>query len=208
VGAIRSSSARRPWSPRTGVSGDGDLTLETVEGERVRGETDLEPGTNLTIRLRSSGENPFLVSAATTVGEDGTFRATFDLSGVDAPAAFEAVVVRDGETLATADGAIVSNATEPSAELDVEGDRLTLANATGQVVTGETSLGPGETVLVRIHGAGESPFVQSREATVTANGTLRATFDLSDVPADATFRVYVQHDGERLTYAPGEFAAN
>lgn len=76
---------------------DGErLTLEPAPEQTVRGETDLESGTELSVRLRSTGENPFLMSATATVDDDGAFEATFDLSDAPSGAAFEIVVHRDG----------------------------------------------------------------------------------------------------------------
>ena len=186
----------------------GNVTLRATEGQVVRGETALPTGTDLTVRLRSSGENPFLKTAGTTVESDGTFRATFDASGFEAGTTFEAAVLRDGEVLATSAGEIVG--AEPPAEASFvrEGDRLTLAKASEQVVRGETDLDAGETVLVRMHSGGATPFIKSRAATVRENGTFRATFDMSGVPEGTTFRAFVSHDDERLTETPGEVAAD
>lgn len=76
---------------------DGErLTLEPALDQVVRGETDLERGTELSVRLRSTGENPFLRSATATVDDDGAFEATFDMSDVPSGTTFEVVVHREG----------------------------------------------------------------------------------------------------------------
>jgi hypothetical protein len=186
----------------------GNVTLRATDRQVVRGETTLPTGTDLVVRLRSAGENPFLKTAGTTVESDGTFRATFNASNLEAGANFEAAVLRDGETLATAPGEVVAPEPHAEASFAYEGERLTLANASGQVVRGKTDLDAGETVLVRMHSGGATPFIKSSEATVRENGTFRATFDMSNVPEGTTFRAFVSHDDERLTEAPGEVAAD
>ena len=84
-----------------GIDHEGDaLTLEAAPGITVTGETALDGGQAVTVRLRGTGDNPFLRSTETVVSEDGTFSATFNLSAVDAPANGTARVMAGGETLA------------------------------------------------------------------------------------------------------------
>ena len=67
----------------TTVDYEGErLTLVSGPNATVTGETDLASGTNLTVRVRSSGESPFLRSAPATVSEDGAFTTTFNLTQV------------------------------------------------------------------------------------------------------------------------------
>ncbi len=73
------------------------LTLVTERNATVTGETSLDAGTNLDIVVRSSGENPFLVSNETTVREDGRFAATFDLADMPDGANATLMVRSDGE---------------------------------------------------------------------------------------------------------------
>lgn len=88
---------------------DGEqLTLEPASGQTIRGETDLEGGTELSVRVRSSGENPFLRSRPTTVDEDGTFEVTFDMSDVPEGTTFEVTAHRNGTRLAATTGEVVS----------------------------------------------------------------------------------------------------
>lgn len=84
------------------------LTVEPAEGQTIRGETELDAGTELQIRLRSTGENPFLKSATATVEDDGTFEATYDMSGIDDGTTFDVVVHRDGERFMNTTGEVVA----------------------------------------------------------------------------------------------------
>lgn len=86
---------------------EGDaITLENASGQVVRGETTLDPGTEVVVRLRSMRHN-FLMSYEVTVSESGTFDATVDLYDVAAGATFEAQAFHNGTTVARADGEVV-----------------------------------------------------------------------------------------------------
>lgn len=88
---------------------DGErLTVDPAPDQVVQGETDLERGTELSVRIRSSGENPFLMSATATVDDDGAFEATFDMSDVPPGTTFEVVVHRDGARFLNATGEVVA----------------------------------------------------------------------------------------------------
>ena len=90
-------------SPNASVQHDGSaLTLHPTGGQVVEGTTDLEPGRNVTVRLRSSGANPFLKSRRVSVDEDGGFSAAFDLGAVEPPANATATLGLEGERLAEA----------------------------------------------------------------------------------------------------------
>ncbi|WP_123539354.1 BGTF surface domain-containing protein [Halosimplex salinum] len=87
---------------------DGEtLTLEAGPNQSVAGETDLDPGTNVSVRLRSTGGNPFLVTSTATVAEDGRFDAEFNMTAVSPGATFEVTVRHDDDRIATADGEVV-----------------------------------------------------------------------------------------------------
>ena len=108
----------------------GDATLELVtDGDRVvvrpaddqtvRGRTSLSPGTELSIRIRSSGESQFLKTKAATVGDDGTFAATFDFDGLaeDAPVEAEASVrTADGDLAREYEAVVRSASTTESTD--------------------------------------------------------------------------------------------
>jgi hypothetical protein len=83
---------------------DGNLTLEAREGVPVSGTTTLAPGSELTVQLRRTDGEQFLLADTTTVRPDRTFRATFNLSGSSVGANVTAVV-------ADRDGAISENTT-------------------------------------------------------------------------------------------------
>ena len=88
---------------------DGErLTVESAPEQTIHGETDLDAGTELAVRLRSTGENPFLTSTTATVDDDGAFEATVDTSHVRPGTTFEVVVLRNGTAITNATGEVVS----------------------------------------------------------------------------------------------------
>ncbi len=78
---------------------NGDLTVAKSSSSMVSGTTNVAPGTELTIRLRSSNsDSPFLKSQTVDVQADGTFSAEFDMSDVATGAEFTATI-RKGSTV-------------------------------------------------------------------------------------------------------------
>lgn len=64
---------------------DGDtLLVANASGATISGETSLDTGTEVTVRIRSSSGSSaqFLKTDTATVAENGTFSATFDFHGV------------------------------------------------------------------------------------------------------------------------------
>lgn len=110
VGTLVVSSPETTADPGAGTSlvYEGDrITLSAAEGQAVRGETTLDPDSSVVVQIRSSeATNPFLKSVETTVSEDGTFGATFDLSDISEGAAFQVVVRANGSELASAEGQV------------------------------------------------------------------------------------------------------
>ncbi|WP_115864486.1 DUF7827 domain-containing protein [Halorussus litoreus] len=102
------------------------ITLRAGLGQTVRGETTLDAGTEVTVRLRSPEHN-FLRAKEVTVSESGAFAATFDMGGVDPDATFGAHVHQDGTILASADGRVVdcSEGCEQATTTDENGDATT-----------------------------------------------------------------------------------
>jgi pilus assembly protein FimV len=66
------------------VTGDFDdeeiLQIENSNEANVTGESTAAPGTDVQVRLRATGEDPFLMSQTVEVQDDGTIDAEFDLS--------------------------------------------------------------------------------------------------------------------------------
>ncbi|ELZ29294.1 hypothetical protein C475_03719 [Halosimplex carlsbadense 2-9-1] len=86
---------------------DGEVVVDAGAGQTIAGETTLDPGTTLSIRVTSrSDKSPFLMQAETTVGDDGSFSAPFDFGNVPVGTALEVSVRGDGEALAEVYGRV------------------------------------------------------------------------------------------------------
>ncbi|WP_135827463.1 BGTF surface domain-containing protein [Halorussus halobius] len=84
------------------VTEGGELVLQPETNQTIRGETDLEPGTEVSVNVE--GER-FLTTSVATIAEDGTFESTVDLSGQEGER-LEVSVRHDDATLAAAEGRV------------------------------------------------------------------------------------------------------
>ncbi len=84
------------------TNGDGAVVVRPAPDQTVRGTSSLPEGTELSVRMRSSGGATFLKSKTATVGADGEFAVTFDFDGLAEDAPIEATV-----SVRAADGGLV-----------------------------------------------------------------------------------------------------
>ncbi|MDZ7747307.1 MAG: BGTF surface domain-containing protein [Halobacteriales archaeon] len=101
------------------LNGGNDITVEAVSGQTISGTTNVAPGTEINIRARASGNNPFLKTAnGVTVADDGTFSGTFDFSDVAQNTTFT-VTASTSPAFADAvsvDGTVVESTATPTPE--------------------------------------------------------------------------------------------
>ena len=99
VGATVAGVAPATADETTSID-EESLPLAADEQQVLTGTTTLPPGTELTVRLRSSNvSRPFLRQQTAYVGEDGTFAAVFDMSPTGANASYDLTVLRNGTEL-------------------------------------------------------------------------------------------------------------
>lgn len=106
AGAVADAPERTSVAAATTASLDGngtrivtegeELTLDVAPNQTIRGETDLEPGTELDLRIDSES---FLSSRTVVVTERGTFSETFDFGGISPGTHLVISVRKDGSTL-------------------------------------------------------------------------------------------------------------
>jgi hypothetical protein len=182
------------------VATNQSLVLPATEDALVRGETSLASGSELSIRVRSTGESPFIRSRTATVAPDGTVRVRVDLASVDPGTPVTVSIVRDGTTLAERRATVVG-----------ETEAVTLTDGPYAVPAGEaftvratTTYDEGRTLAVRLHSEGDQPFILSREVTVGPDGEIAATFDTEGLAAESRFRVsVVTENGTRVASGTG-----
>ena len=124
------------------------VTLATEGNATVTGETSLEPGTNVSVIVRSAGENPFLMMDRTTVREDGRFVVGFDLSEVPDGANATLTVRGGGEQLTEAPVRLVAERTPtPTAEPTPEPTTVPSSSTASNTSSGD---GPGFGALAAV----------------------------------------------------------
>lgn len=126
---------------------DEPLGLQAAGNQTVTGTSSLDAGTEITIRLRSADESPFLKQRQTTVEADGSFEATFDLSSTEPGTEYTAVVVGDdGQLSEPVEGQI----REPGTEISTVGMETTTRVAAGETARINVSMPAGGNVELRI----------------------------------------------------------
>lgn len=86
------------------------VRVHSVEDATIHGTSDLEAGTNLSIRLKSTGETSprFFKTTTASVQSDGDFVVTFDLSELETGDTFSVTVQQGNQTVASAEGKVVA----------------------------------------------------------------------------------------------------
>ena len=180
-------AAPDPETPTASLGLDGNATLEAGPGRTVTGETNLPPGTDLSVRMQRTddGAPDFIYSRQTTVGDDGRFRAPFNLTG--ATGASVAVTVRhDGSEVRNATGTVVECQrrceTPPASE---SGDETADRNYTQFDDLNAPSVTQGEVARIELT-------FESENATLTVGGpTVSYALNLSVRDGDDDDRVVV-----------------
>jgi len=143
----------------------GVIRVRQQAGQNISGTTNVAPGTELDLRIRSTGESPFLRNPQPVVQDDGTFSADVDFSDVAQNASFEASArsVDDTETPGRVGSAATAGAVFNDQE--TEGSTVTVASASlseggfiaihqgsasGDVIGSSSYLEPGESTNVEI----------------------------------------------------------
>lgn len=190
-----------------------ELTLQNDPDQIIRGTTDLEAGSEIAVRLQSTGEGTqFIKTRMATVTEDGTFEVTVDMSGIEPKTPFKITVHHDETVIANVPGTVVAGTVPEQSEsgtnssvLDYEGDAITLQNDSGQTIRGTTELDAGATVQVRLRNNGQgTKFLKAATGTVGEDGRFEVQYNMTGINAGSTFTVVVKHDGEVIAEAPGK----
>lgn len=202
--AEQPSSTPAPATEQRTIAFDGGtpVELEADGNATVSGTTTLDAGTELSVRVQSAdGATPrFFRVAEATVGEDGSFAATFDLSditserdvnvSVRAPDATREVA---GRVIAPEGGFTAPTPTADDAAVSFDGTELVASeNAT---LSGTTDAAPGTEISVRLRSADDGvQFLMIGEATVDEDGSFTVEFDTSDIYEQRSIEIVVAGD--------------
>lgn len=103
-----------------------------------------------------------------------------------------------------------SVAADPSVGIDYDGDGVTVANGTTQVVSGTADAPIGTEILVRVRSTGDTQpaFLKAKSGVVTTNGTWAVSFNFSRQTAGDTFDLTAQiENGSAETTVEGDIVA-
>ncbi|MFB6094691.1 MAG: BGTF surface domain-containing protein, partial [Halanaeroarchaeum sp.] len=173
----------RPTGRFEGVEG-GTLNLTATADARIAGETNVAPGTVVTVDLTAEGGNETVTATTTTrVDADGTFETEVDLSSVSPGTTYTVVASANGDRLTA-----VRTGTVREAVLEVEAapSRTTGAPPGAGGGGGSASGGTGETVDATETTTAIAPTTRppatSTGETVRSVSERAATFVTRDVP--------------------------
>jgi len=211
--ALAATAVTFASSGGTTIDHDGEnVTLAAAPGQTVSGQTDLDAGTTLDVRLTSTdASNPFLQTREATVAENGSFATRLDLGAVSPGATATLTVRHNDSVLASESVAVVpcDDDCEPNTEsgdrqsgttVDREGETLTLVSGTASKISGQSDLEPGTELELLVESTNVTrPFLIRESTNVTDNGTFATTVDTHSVAGPLNASVTVIHDEEELT---------
>jgi len=190
-------AAPDPETPTASLDRHGaNATLEAGPGRTVAGETNLPPGTDLSVLLnRTDGGAPeFRYARSATVGDDGRFRAPFNLSDAPVGASFEVTVLHDESDVTHATGTVTPCQTRcetPPASESRSGE-TTDRNYTEFDDLNTLRTTQGEVARIELT-------FESENATLTIGGpTVSYALDLSVRDGDDDDRVVVRFETDEI----------
>jgi hypothetical protein len=101
-------------------------------------------------------------------------------------------------------------AADPNVTVDRDGDRVTVANGTSQVVSGTANGRVGTEILVRVRSTADTQpaFLKTATGVVTENGTWAVAFDFTEQAPGDTFTLTARlENGSAETAVDGEIVA-
>lgn len=189
-------------SPETTLANES-LDLEAGPGQAIHGETNLQAGTELTLRVTLEDGPAFSHEQTVPVSHTGQFYTTLNLSSVSANTTAEiavehngSVISREQTTIGPCRSACEMDGEQADREIALSGEEeLAFETGPGRVVSGNASFPPGTELDVIIEQETNREFVT---ATVTADGTFDELVDLSLFESDSDGTVRVRWIGDEL----------
>lgn len=173
--------------PNATIDHSGDrLVVEQAADQRIAGTSNLENGSQVTVRARSSGDSPFLRSAVATVNADGSFATTFDFDSVQVGTEFTVSVYRNGTQIGSATGVVgecAPNCGEPTG--DAEFARNIYQSTAGDTVEIGVELSGRETATVVFGSEDTNVVVPVTVEDGNGDGTVVVQFETTVDDADA-----------------------
>ncbi|WP_435175666.1 BGTF surface domain-containing protein [Halorussus sp. AFM4] len=120
----------------TGLNSSDVLEVEAGENATVSGETNLAPGTSVSVEVETEGQ---LFTTSTKVTKNGTFSATFDLSQFDAGTSLTRVYAAGGSTSDEVTDAVLVEAAQQTTTTTSGGETTTESTTTESTTTTTTT---------------------------------------------------------------------
>jgi len=188
---------------------EDSFPLHSDEQQVVSGETTLEPGAEMTVRIKSAdASNPFIQQSQVRVRPNGTFAARFDLAGVPANTSYELYGHVDGDTLFERTGTVAQcdgDCTDPVPETPARTDDGENVVTVSQGETAEipVSMTDGGTKTLSVGSEATNYRINATVSDEDGDGEVLVLFDTAAAGTDAE-TLTVADDGDSLTVTASE----
>jgi len=190
---------------------EDSFPLHADEQQVVTGETTLEPGTEMTVRIKSANaSNPFLSQRQVRVQPNGTFVAQFDMSHMPANISYELSAHVDGdtlfertETIAPCDGDCTDTVPETATPKQTDDGENTVTVSQGDTAEIPVSMTDGGTKTLSVGSEATNYRINATVSDDDSDGEVLVLFDTAVAGTEgATLRV--ADDGDSLTVTESE----
>ncbi|WP_228841710.1 BGTF surface domain-containing protein [Haloarcula sp. CBA1127] len=190
---------------------EDSLPLHADEQQVVTGETTLEPGTEMTVRILSeNSSNPFLYQRQVIVQPNGTFVAQFDLSRPPANISYELSAHVDGdtlfertETIAPCDGNCTDTVPEIETPESTDDGENVVEVSQGDTAEIPVSMTDGGTKTLSIGSEAANYRINATVSDDDDDGEVLVLFDTAVAGTDGA-TLSVADDGDSLTVTESE----
>jgi len=190
---------------------DDSFPLYSDEQQVVTGETTLDPGTELTVRIKSSdASTPFLYQRQVSVQPDGTFAAQFDLAKVPANTSYELSAHVDGDTQFERTGTIAqcdSDCTDPVPDIQTptatDDDENVVTVSQGETAEIPVSLADGGNKTLSVGSEAVNYQINATVSDDDGDGEVLVLFDTAAAGTEEA-TVSVADDGDSLAVTSPE----
>jgi len=190
---------------------EDSFPLHSDEQQVVAGNTTLEPGTEMTVRIKSAdASNPFIQQSQVRVQPNGTFVAQFDLAKVPANTSYELYGHVDGDTLFERTGTVAQcddDCTDPVPETQTpartdDGENVVTVSQ-GETAEIPISITDGGTKTLSVGSEATNYRINATVSDEDSDGEVLVLFDTAAAGTDAE-TLSVADDGDSLSVTASE----
>ncbi|KAA9396208.1 hypothetical protein Har1130_15245 [Haloarcula sp. CBA1130] len=190
---------------------EDSLPLHADEQQVVTGETALEPGTEMTVQVKSAdASNPFLYQRQVSVQPNGTFVAQFDLDSVPANTSYELSAHVDGdtlfertETIAQCDGDCTDTVPETETPKQADSDENVVTVSQGETAEIPVSMADGGKKTLSVGSEAVNYQINATVSDDDNDGEVLVLFDTAAAGMDSE-TLSVADDGDSVSVTAPE----